>query len=107
MWASCRRTVGRAVVAQAGAAGRQGARGEDVGRIVHKRAARDALVGDAFDGRERADVGVQLRRPVLGILFYIIAAILGRFVHPFAALIIFIFVVAYYAWTSQGIRSNR
>jgi uncharacterized membrane protein len=25
---------------------------------------------------------VQLRRPVLGMLFYIIAAILGRFVHP-------------------------
>ena len=50
---------------------------------------------------------VQLRRSVLGVLFYIIAAFLGWFVHPIAAVFIFIFVVAYYAWTSQGIGSDR
>jgi hypothetical protein len=47
---------------------------------------------------------IQLRRPMVGILFYSIAAILGWFFHPIAAVIIFISVVAYYAWTSQGIR---
>jgi glycerol-3-phosphate O-acyltransferase len=50
---------------------------------------------------------VQLRRPVLGVLFYIIAAILGQFVRPIIAVAIFISVVGYYAWTSQGIRSVR
>ena len=34
---------------------------------------------------------------------YIVAAILGWFVHPLIALAIFIFVVGYYAWTNQGI----
>jgi O-6-methylguanine DNA methyltransferase len=60
--------------------------------------------------KESVPVGmfaVQLRRPVLGVLFYIIAAILGQFVQPIIAVAIFISVVGYYAWTSQGIRSVR
>jgi hypothetical protein len=40
-------------------------------------------------------------------LLYWIAAILGWLVHPIAAVIIFVSVVAYYAWTSQGIRSGQ
>lgn len=47
----------------------------------------------------------QWRRPLFGVMCYIIAAVLGWFVHPIAAVTIFIFVVAYYASTSQGIRS--
>jgi glycerol-3-phosphate cytidylyltransferase len=38
---------------------------------------------------------------------YIVAAALGWLVHPLLAVGIFTFVVGYYAWTSQGIRSGR
>ena len=45
----------------------------------------------------------QLQRPLLGMLLYLAAAILGWFVHPALAVIIFIFMAVYYAVTSQGI----
>lgn len=49
----------------------------------------------------------QLRKPLTGIFWYFISGMLGWFVHPLVAVLIFILMVAYYAWTSQGVRSRH
>jgi uncharacterized membrane protein len=49
----------------------------------------------------------QVLRPMIGIMLYIAATALGWLVQPLLALGIFIFIVGYYAWTSQGIHAGR
>ena len=46
----------------------------------------------------------QIVRPAVGVLLYLAGGLIGWFVHPVAAVAIFVFMVGYYAWTSQGVR---
>lgn len=48
----------------------------------------------------------QIIRPMIGVLFYAVAGVLGWCGHPFLAVAIFILMVAYYARTSQGVHSS-
>jgi hypothetical protein len=50
---------------------------------------------------------LQVLQPAIGILLYMVVAALGWFVRPALAVGIFILVVGYYAWTSQGIQAGR
>jgi len=48
-------------------------------------------------------VAAQVRRPVVGVISYALAALCGWFIHPLCAIALFVFMVAYHACTSQGV----
>ncbi len=60
----------------------------------------------ARSGVPRGLFAAQLVRPILGVLSYVVAAALGWYVHPAIAVFIFVFMAAYYAGTSRGVRQR-
>lgn len=50
-----------------------------------------------------AALTAELFRPIVGILLYVIAAIVGWFVSPTMAVFFFMFIVGFYAVTSRGV----
>jgi hypothetical protein len=51
----------------------------------------------------KAAMAAETRRRVVGIASYALAAVVGCLVSPAIAVCIFILVVGFYAWTSQGV----
>ena len=49
----------------------------------------------------------QRQRPLVGVVSYLVAAILGYFVAPEIAIALFFWMIAYHAITSEGLHANR
>jgi hypothetical protein len=45
-------------------------------------------------------------RPWIGVVFYAVAAIVGKYI-PLTGMLIFLFMVVYHAYTSEGIGGHR
>jgi uncharacterized membrane protein len=52
------------------------------------------------------DFAKQYSRPIVGIAAYVMAAAAGWFFHPLIALAIFVLMLLYHAWTSEGVRGS-
>ena len=48
----------------------------------------------------------QVKRPAIGIVLYVVGAAMGWFLQPLIGVAVFILIIVYYAWTSQGIDSR-
>ena len=49
----------------------------------------------------------QRQRPLVGLVSYLLAAIVGYFVAPEIAIALFLWMIAYHAITSEGLHANR
>jgi len=58
-------------------------------------------------GVGQATIAAQVRRPVVGVISYGLAALTGWFIHPLCAIALFVFMVAYHAATCEGVRPMR
>jgi uncharacterized membrane protein len=58
-------------------------------------------------GVDRAVIGAQVIRPIVGVISYGLAALTGWFIHPLCAIAFFVFMVFYHAATSQGVPVRR
>jgi uncharacterized membrane protein len=58
------------------------------------------------DAQTSNDFTIEIIRPVAGAAGYLLAAVLGWFVHPVAGIVVFVLIVAYYAVTSTGISAH-
>lgn len=55
-----------------------------------------------------ADVlAAQRVRPWIGVALFTLAAVLGAWVHPVAGICLFVVMLGYHAWTSEGVRRAR
>lgn len=61
----------------------------------------------AYDDVPDTEFRGQYSRPIVGVAAYVLAGILGWFVNPWLAIIIFVGMVLYHAWTSQGLNTSH
>lgn len=58
------------------------------------------------DPADRRLMIAQRSRPLVGVVSYAVAAILGWFVNPYIAIGLFVWMIAYHAVTSEGLHAN-
>ena len=62
---------------------------------------------ELIDSRAPAgEFATQMSRPIVGVVLYAVAAFLGWFVHPLLGILIFVVMIGYHAWTSQGVEEG-
>ena len=60
-----------------------------------------------LDPKDAKVLAKQNSRPLVGVGSYLLAAVLGYCVSPLLALVLFVWMIAYHAITSEGLHANR